>query len=207
MNFTTTSPEMQIEYYDPGIVYEGDIRSIEYQWPGDHSVEKMVVQVQQPRYSTNMQITPNLGEGIRGGDGLLYYSADIGSLDRGQSFTISSQYEKDTNELSVDEMGVAPLSPIEPAMNSVFNLESVLPYLLALLGLLLIFGGGVWYWRTGMNQKPVKTRRKKRRSAKQTKDANSASEAAHVYCHHCGKRAQSGDRFCRACGSQLRLRS
>jgi hypothetical protein len=31
------------------------------------------------------------------------------------------------------------------------------------------------------------------------------NESVELYCHECGTRAQTGDRFCRVCGSKLRV--
>jgi len=206
LKFTAISPIIQIEYYDPDLIKDGTARHFEYRWAGDHPVAKMTVQVQQPLGATDMRISPNLGSGVQGGDGLVYYTADVGSLDIGQTFTIVIDYQKATDSLSTSELGVQSSTPIETTMPSRVAWESVLPYLLlGALGLVLIVGGGLWYWQTGKNKRSTKSRPVRHKPARERRAAD--AESVHIYCHQCGKRAQKGDRFCRICGSQLRTGS
>lgn len=202
LTFTSTSPDIQIEYYDPNLEIDGITRYFEYHWPGDHSVGRMSVQVQQPLGATDMSISPNLGSGVQGGDGMIYYTADVGSLESDQTFVITMNYLKVSDDLSTSDMPVQFSAPIETATPSWFTLESALPFILGFLGLALIIGGGVWYWQSGRNKKSNKTQRSRHKPAAER--STNASETSHNYCHQCGKRAQPGDRFCRTCGSELR---
>jgi hypothetical protein len=205
LKFTAISSIIQIEYYDPDLVKDGTARHFEYRWAGDHPVAKMTVQVQQPGDATDMRISPNLGSGVQGGDGLVYYTADVGSLDIGQTFAIVIDYLKATDALSTSELGVQSSAPIETTMPSRVAWESVLPYLLGALGLVLIVGGGFWYWQTGKNKRSTKSRPSRHKPVREGRAAD--TDSVHIYCHQCGKRAQKGDRFCRICGSQLRTGS
>jgi hypothetical protein len=69
------------------------------------------------------------------------------------------------------------------------------------LGVGLIVGGAVWYWRTTQSE----ANRPRRRKAAQDRQEKQAQAAAGepVYCSQCGKRASKGDRFCRQCGSKI----
>ena len=149
-----------------------------------------------------MHLSPSLGSGSEYSDGLMYYSSDIGSLPLGQSFAISLEYQKEDDELTAPNMPVEASGPIGDPDSGEFELRRWLPLILGGLGVLLIAGGGFWYWQSGRDKgapAPVPRRRKK-----STAIEESTEETQHVYCHHCGKRASSGDRFCRACGTQLR---
>jgi len=206
LNFATTSPEIQVEYYDPTLIKDGETRHFEYQWPGDHSVDMLFVRVQQPFGVTNMQISPNLGEGVLGNDGLVYYTADVGSMDVGQSFKIELDYIKESEGLSMSSLKVQSSAPIATSMQAQITWKDVLPWILGALGVVLLVVAAIWYWQSGKQDKiQQKTRRTRRKRVKTP--VVSQEDSDHIYCHQCGKRAQSGDRFCRACGKELRINS
>jgi len=202
ISFQATLPDVQIEYYHPGLVKEGSSRHFEYTWPGDYAVESMEVQVQQPVDAADMRISPDLGNGVTAGDGLTYYTAQVGSLDAGQTFSITFDYIKPNDTLSSSNLQLEPSAPISdtPAGTS---LTTILPWVLGFLGVVLIAGGGIWYWQSG--REPAQTKRRTRRKASAgPESAPPAQEVGYIYCHQCGKRAAPGDRFCRTCGAQLR---
>ena len=206
--FQATSPELQIEYYD-GLQINGATRLYEYRWPGDYAVDSFVVELQQPKDASNLITSPGLGNGAAGNDGLLYYTSQIGPLQQGQPFAISIRYDKSSDALSSSSMAVEPSAPIEPGTDTQAALRSALPWLLGFLGLLLIGGGVFWYLQSGRakpkNAAPRRTRHKPAagQTAEQTSSPDSESND-HIYCHQCGRRANAGDRFCRACGTPLR---
>ncbi len=207
ISFTATMPEVQIEYYDPGLVTQGDARQFEFTWPGDYEVEAMAVQIQQPNGASELRTSPGLGSGVPGQDGLVYYNSQVGAMPSGQTFTITVNYNKSSSGLSAENLAVQPSVPVE---NSTTNwsgqLMDFLPWGLAFLGVVLIVGGGLWYWQSGKRQAQRAEPRRRRRAAVETpavqRDAPTSGE---IYCHQCGRRAGPGDRFCRACGTKLRL--
>jgi hypothetical protein len=202
ISFRATTPEVQVEYYDPGLTKQGDARHFEYTWNGDYAVDSLVIQVQQPVGASDMRISPSLGSGRAASDGLTYYTADEGPLPAGQPFSITLDYQKATDELSASSIQVVPSAPINETTTS---LTSLLPWLLAGLGILLIAGGAWWYWQSGRRQ-PTRPQRRPRRSvAVPPQQVEESSDGGHIYCHQCGKRAAQGDRFCRTCGTPLRL--
>jgi hypothetical protein len=204
VRLTATSPQVQIEYYDPRLQKDGASRHFEYTWPGDYAVESLTIQVQRPAQATEMRISPSLGSGVTGQDGLTYYTAEVGSLSGGQTFTIALDYEKETDDLSVAAVDLEPSLPVTENTAGRMTISSTLPWILGLLGLLLIVGGGIWYWRSGQEQPQSRPRPRRRGSKVEAEAKPPAAEGDYLYCPNCGKRASPGDRFCRTCGNQLR---
>jgi hypothetical protein len=207
ISFAATMPAVQLEYYDPGLVKANSARSFEYRWPGDYQVKSLVVEVQHPVGATDMRISPSLGNGEARGDGLVYYTSQVGSLDPSQSFSITLEYQKANDDLSVSRLPVQPSQPLAPDTSGRVQIESLLPWALGLLGLVLIGGGGFWYWQSTQQETHSHSKaraRGRRRVSPPVLEEEESSEIS-VYCHQCGKRAAPGDRFCRSCGTRLRL--
>jgi hypothetical protein len=200
VSFIATMPVIQFEYYDPGLQKNGPARQFVYRWPGDYAVSSLTVQVQQPLDATDMHIVPSIGAGAPLPDGLVYYSAEVGSLAAGTPFIINLDYQKPTDTLSAERIQVQPSAPLTPETTGRPDLQRVLPWMVALASLLLIAGGGWWYWQAGREEPAVQTRR--RRAPRSMEAEMTPTEG--VYCHQCGKRASAGDRFCRSCGTRLR---
>ncbi len=203
--FQATTPEIQLEYYDPSLMKNGDSWSYLYTWLGEYSVKSFKIEVQLPAGASNMQIKPGMVTARQGNDGLNYYIMNVGPLSEGQLFEISLEYQKTSDELSFSEMPVEPSSSLSGETAGTASMTNVLPWVLGILGIGLIAGGGLWYWQSGRQKnQPVSVDRSHRR--KPTKaEADEGDGNSQIYCHQCGKRASSGDRFCRACGTPLRV--
>lgn len=203
ISLIATMPELQLEYYDPGIIRDGASRNFQFRWPGDYPVDSLQILVQQPLDATNMSTSPALGTQVTGGDGLVYHSADIGELKAGQQFDFSLAYDKATDNLSTANLQVQPSAPLaESTTGWRSSLTAALPWGLLVIGVVLLVGGGVWYWQSGKHKEKTPQPRRRRKPAAQQSATGPAEE--HIYCHSCGKRADPGDRFCRACGTPLR---
>lgn len=214
ISFTTTSPNVRIEYYDTALEKDASARHYQYYWPGDHDVGQMIVSVKQPVDATDMRISPSLGKSEQGEDGLIQYSSDIGSLQRGQDFKITIDYQKETDKLSIAILKVEPSDMIQTTVPSNFSLKSILArfsglqfsvsiIILGLLGIALLVSGGFLIWKNRQGQWSTKSSRSRRHKPAPQRQ-QSGAETDYIYCHQCGKRARPGDRFCRACGTQLR---
>jgi len=203
---TATSPDIQLEYYDPQLEKRDDTRHFEFVWLGEYDVESMLVQVQQPLGSSQMSIEPDLGEFEAGSDGMQYYIMEIGAPSAGDEFSVQLDYKKSTDALSIESFQVQPSAPITEGSprSSDVDLLSLLPWLLGGLGVLLVVGGIFWYWRSGQDGSEPKRTSRGRRAASVPQDLIDEEAAQGAYCHQCGKRAASGDRFCRTCGTRLR---
>jgi hypothetical protein len=209
ITFDATTLESRVEYYDPGLVKDGSLRSFTYLWPGGTIVDEFQVIVQQPIGASDMKLTPEMGNGIVGTDGMTYYHLDAGSLKILDNFQFEMEYTKETDALSSDSLEVVPAQPIDSSPSIDNTLSPLLPWLLFGLGLALIIGAGVWYWRSGGTSKSgrkLATSHHRRKPSGQREDSTAVSSGDEaVYCHQCGKRAMKGDRFCRVCGTQLRI--
>jgi hypothetical protein len=198
-----TGPELQIEYYDPALLKQGAARQYAYTWPGDYAVGAFSLQVQQPTGATDMKISPASGSGVTGQDGLVYFNKQVGAMPAGQTLSVSLSYNKTTDTLSATNLQVQPGAPVGGVTSTQFDWQSILPWVLGVLGVGLIVGGGFWYWQSGRNKPAGAPARQRHRPSSETREAGGTSEG-HIYCHQCGKRAAAGDRFCRMCGTPLR---
>jgi len=201
VSFTTPSLGVQLEYYDPDFERDGDLRRYEYTWPANYAVQMMTVLVQQPVNATSMTIRPDMGSGRQGPDGLIIYTASIGEVEAGRTFSYNIQYEKPDDELVTQPMTVRPAEDITAQTRGRTTMMEVIPWLLGSLGVLLIASGAYWYWRAGREVPEPPRRRHVPTRAKPEPD----SIEEQVYCHQCGKRAAAGDAFCRACGTKLQI--
>jgi hypothetical protein len=204
---TATMPEIQMEYYDPQLEIDGADRHFEFSWLGLYPVNAMRILVQQPVGADNLRIEPDLGTVSQGADELFYYIMDVGSPDVGDVVSIKINYQKDGDFLSVESLQVQPSAPIGTGEQGGFDLMRVLPWILGAVGLMLLAGGGFWYWQTGRERSEPTRRKSNRRRGDYSMEPsiqNTPGVDDGVYCHQCGKRAASGDRFCRSCGTKLR---
>lgn len=205
VTMTATMPEVHLEYYDSALEKRGNQRSFEFVWPGDYAVETLILQVQQPAGARDLELTPGLGEGVLAGDGLRYYTAEVGSLEAGEDFRMLVEYDKPSDALSVElqNLPVQPSQPLDVETAGRVSVREALPWVLGGLGLLLLASGVWWYVQLGREKEPERRTRRRALRAEPALEGVEADEGA-VYCHQCGKRAGEGDRFCRACGTRLR---
>jgi len=124
INLTATMPELQIEYYDPGLIKQEAARQFEYRWPGDYAVDTFSIQVQQPVGARQLSISPASGSGVTGQDGLVYYNNQVGSLPAGQTFSLSINYQKDDDTLSASSLTVQPSAQLNEAPSNKGSLRA-----------------------------------------------------------------------------------
>jgi hypothetical protein len=197
-----TSPEIQVEYYDPNLKKDDIQRSFTYEWLGDYAVQALTLQVQQPFDASQIRFSPDdFGAGEPAGDGLTYYNENIGPVPAGQPFKIQLSYEKPTDDLTIKRLNLQSASV---ANTSASRFGSYLPWVIGILGAGLIIGGVVWYVNVRRAKTAPKNRNRARHKSAAQKPGVVPAAEEYVYCSQCGKRAASGDRFCRACGSELR---
>ncbi len=201
LQFSTSFPDIRIEYYDPGINKNGTARSYTFNWPGDFTVKNLSLMVQQPAGATNMVVKPFMGSGNQSDDGLTYYTYMAGKVPSGTTFSISIGYDKENDTLTSE----GQFQPVEPSVpvseNTVgrINWAQILPWTLGGLFLLLVAAALFYYFGPRRAQQGSTARH---RHGKSAADEENPQEGA--FCHQCGKKGAPGDIFCRACGTKLR---
>jgi hypothetical protein len=206
ITITATMPGIQIEYYDPQLTKNGSLREFEYTWLGEYSTESLIVQLQQPLDATQFITSPSPVDISPNIDGMNYHTIDLGAQPTGASLNVSVNYSKDSDSLSVEGLQVQPSVPISTSTSGRENISKWLPWGLGALGLMLLIGGVWWYWRLSRQEPQTKKRGRSKRSSRTPKYASDkgGSNDQAIYCQQCGKRARSGDRFCRSCGTKLK---
>lgn len=182
------------EYYEP-IAINGNAREFTYRMPVEYAIESFIVKVQEPVDVVSFSTDPAL-EKLQA-NGVNSYESKPAGLTAGTEFALKLQYQKTTDALMVPTTPVQT-APIDETATGRISLTGYLPYIFGGLGIVLIVGGLLYYFLSGRDrgQKP----RRRTRSHSEPESASSA-----VHCHQCGSRAHPNDRFCRICGSRLRL--
>jgi hypothetical protein len=176
--------EYRLEYYLP-IERFGKTRRFEYQWPGEYAVRQMLIGLKVPEDAQDVVVSPGL---TKDGDLL---TGNLGAFQSGETFSLKIKYQRESDSVQIAGEPVTAPQPLVENIQWPERMLVVWPWALAVLGVVLIVGGGVYYWLSGRGRKPAEH--------KKHKDAGGS-----FHCHQCGQRAQAGDKFCRACGTRLR---
>jgi hypothetical protein len=204
---TTSSAELQLEYYDPDLTIDGTLHSLSYHWIGDYPINDFTVVVQQPRGAYNININPSLGAGtLNPDDQLVYFRSSLGSFQIGAAFDLSLNYQKENDSLSATTLSVKPMGqfplPNTPSNQFQSLIDSIAHDRSLLISAILIVAFLVLYllvlWLSGSHL--FDRRRRQLEAVEETKVGESAPPK---YCPHCGKKAVSGDIYCRVCGNKL----
>lgn len=196
LTITANSRDVQVEYYEP-LVKNGTARHIVYEWAGDYAVDAFSLALQQPVGATDLVTNPALTQSSVGQDGFTYFKSAPQPLAVGQSYTMTTDYQKATDALSTTGLPVQPAQPLNANTPGRETTNSILWVLAGVGGALIVVGivGGIYMWRSGVRRSPL--------ARKRHATAQHAAETDEIYCHQCGKRAQPGDIFCRTCGMRL----
>jgi hypothetical protein len=190
----------RVEYYQP-LTRDGDKRQFKYQWFGDYYVKDFQIAVLVPADSTELTTAPVLQNTTTTADGAAIAGAvSRNDLRMGNSFQFQLEYQRSSDTLiqsNPDQVDpVQPSAPVDentPGRVSIANL----PWIIGGFGLALIVIALFTYWRSTQTSEE-KTPRRRQRPAAEAGDRE-------AYCHECGARAHPGDRFCRTCGSRLKV--
>ncbi len=185
-----------VEYYEP-LSISGQLRQFTYLWPGDYAVDDFSVSVRVPADTSNITSTPSL-QSTQEQDGSPALAGDFGALGAGQEFPVQLTYTKTSDTLSVTQPRLQPSQPLGSSTPGRVMLSNYIPWILGVLGGLLIVAGAIYLWQSRRTP-GLSVGRHRHPAALPEDDADGA-----IYCHQCGTRAQPGDSFCRVCGSRLR---
>ena len=195
-SITATGPAIQLEYYDPNLKKDGDLRSYSYRWLSNYDVAGFRAILQEPFDAAEFKSSLTLQDDGIHPDKMQYYSSDVGAVPAGKEFTFDVSYKKSTDALSISRLDIQPVVVDENTPGRV-SLNNFLPYIIGGVGVILIVGGLVYYRQTGRSGSKKSRRRQHTR-------AEGEENVSDVYCAQCGTRARNGDRFCRTCGSRIR---
>ncbi|MGA2490038.1 MAG: zinc ribbon domain-containing protein [Anaerolineales bacterium] len=195
LKITTNSLQVQVEYYAP-LIKNGTARHILFEWPGDYAVDKLEANFLKPFGAEGVSFSLAPTDTGPGQDGLINYHFQIANLAAGQSFSLTIDYLRQTDDLSISSLPVQAASTPGPDTPGRVSMTGILPWALAGIGFLLIVAGVVGFvtWQRGGQGT--------RKGEKYTLHREE-SEDEFTYCPQCGKRAQPGDTFCRTCGTRL----
>jgi hypothetical protein len=185
-----------LEYYQP-FSKSGSVREFAFLWPGDHAVDDFGLTVRVPVDTTNITTTPIL-DATQAADGIPYLKKDFGPLAVGQQFSLQLNYTRTSDTLAAPQQDLQPSEPLGATTSGRVMLSNYFPYIIGVLGLVLIIGGSVYFWQSSRGGRSTGDGRRHRASQRTDQSASD------IYCHQCGTRAMTGDRFCRVCGSKLR---
>ena len=200
----TESPFVWVEYY-ADLWREGDQRAFTFPWPGGVELDSIMYTVQLPAAGSEMRVSPG-GTFGPGEDGLVYYGGSLRSVPASAPAQISFSYVNTSGLLTEDaDIPRQIIERPQDTLGGTPSLDSFLPYVLGAFGLLLVVGGA-WLFYRGRKDKSTRSRPDRRRRKKRGGDKGSQKEldAGLVFCHVCGTKSSTSDRFCRQCGTQLR---
>lgn len=194
VNMTADTPAIyHIEYYAP-LERQDSEREYLYLWPGDYAVETFNVSVRPPVDTTEITTEPQMSSATTEGSTFSLLEWGKSDLEADEQLPVRVTYSKSSDRLGMSDQ---PLQTgvVDESTEGRVSLNNYLPYILGGLGALLILVGGLYFWQSSKGK--TSPRRRHRSPAEE-------SDREDVYCHQCGKRAQTGDRFCRTCGTRLR---
>ncbi|OGO72718.1 MAG: hypothetical protein A2Z49_09530 [Chloroflexi bacterium RBG_19FT_COMBO_56_12] len=205
INFSPPMAFLRLEYYVPALQRDGDARSFSYVWPGDNAVDAMTILVMQPYGASEMQITPGQWESRVDNNGLTFFGSEIGQVPAGEEIQIKVNYQKSVNDLTTEHLLPQPSGTIPDGAGANFEWGQIIPWVLGVLGAVMLGGGLLWYWQTGRQGQTSPRRQHRPRTAPLVSETPGTNgEAQAIYCHQCGNRASASDQFCRSCGTRLR---
>jgi hypothetical protein len=194
----TNSLQVQVEYYVP-LVKNGTARHIVFAWAGDYEIDKLQANFHKPIGAEDVSLSlPPVSTGP-GQDGLMNYAVQKTDLGVGQTFSLTIDYQRQTETLSNSGQPIQAVSTPGADTPGRASMIDIVIWVIGGVGvvLLLIVAGIIWSsgrQRQG-GRSPV---------VRKHKPDGKESEDVIIYCPQCGKRAQPGDAFCRTCGARLK---
>ncbi len=197
VRFSTDAQKIQIEYYDPNLVKEGDLRFYEYQWVSIYDVPSLKITLRQPFGAGEIQAEPSLEEQETGPDTAIYYSQEMGSVPAGELFTINLSYTRDIDNPANPALPVEPAERVSEATpgRSSSPLSVIMWLLTVALAVLVLVSLYYWWFKANVIEKQD-------RIVQGVGIMNPEKQA--VFCHECGMRSRPGDSYCSNCGTELR---
>ena len=196
IKITTSSLKVQVEYY-AALIKAEKTRHIVYEWLGDNKVDTLEINFLLPPAADHVEITPSPTNTSTGQGGLTNYLLRTISPPVGQPFTVTIDYQRQTDELSIASLPVEAVSTPGNDTPGHISLPVILPWVLGGIGAVLVVAGVIGFFGLKRGRQGLV-----KKNGKVMPQAETQTES--VYCSECGKRAQPGDVFCRTCGARLK---
>lgn len=211
VTFTAEPPGFWLEYYYP-YEAEGDRRDFTFTWQSDIAVDELEASVQQPSMASDMTTEPAAIVVTSGLYDLMYHQLPTRAVPAGTTYTLAGTYTMVSPVLSAEilaeqeDLLPADLTPV-PEAEEGFNW----PIALAVSGGVLALAAVAWLVVTNRQQnrrvmKPRPASRSDDRSARKTRPPIPKKPASAIqFCHQCGQPVEPDDKFCRNCGTAVRM--
>jgi hypothetical protein len=203
IEFTTSRPVVQLEYYDPAITRDGAKRSFAFTWPGDFEVQDFSISLQQPHLAQDFTTVPVVTSSAAAADGLMYHTLSRAGVKAGETVEVQVSYEKVSNQLSVETMTPAAAPTPAPATEDAAGSDNrtVLVVLAAMFVCAAAVVVGLMV-RTRQQAGPAPRSTPPPRKARSRPPGGKATR----FCTQCGAGVDvaGGDRFCKRCGAALK---
>lgn len=196
IRFRTSLPRIRMEYDDPNLIKQGELRTFVFQWQSDHPVQTLSVTVRQPMGASQIFMDPPLFETVSTVDEFKFYMAEIGAIPADDVLLLTLNYTKDIQDPSNPALEVSAAGPItSETLGRTPSPTRVVIWLLAVAALVLIMIGAYYWWfRVNISNKYDRV----------LQDMGMINVKNRVlFCQECGNRLRPGDSYCSKCGTAL----
>lgn len=201
LTFSVTNRAFQFEYYDPRLLtIQNQRRQLNFRFGTPFDIEQTTIEVQQPLQADDFAVSPTPNRTLTDNNGLTYHLLDLAGLQLGEAFSVNATYLRNTDEPSMQLLGLLPATPATDAASP----RAWLGYLMIGLGFVLLLGSGYWWFSThqaaeGLATVSVGQTKKSAGNLKVTRTADTTG-----FCHRCGAALRREAKFCHVCGTARR---
>jgi len=196
IRFSSPSPTIRVEYDDPNLLQQGNIRAYDFNWASDYPVFHFTVNVFQPVGISQFESNRTLEETGIESSSLQVSTLKQSPLPSEHLLELSFSYIR-TGEIIYPNLKVEAAEAItENTPGRVPQPMSLVLWLSSIALSILILVGSYFIWF------------KRRTSQQQGRMVQGVGimnpEKLAVFCHECGMRSSPGDSYCSNCGTELR---